>query len=131
MRDIPLHDIKPLVEVPDNSLTVLISIASVILAIIVVALLVWLWKSYSKNKEENLKKFYLKKLHTVDTTKAKEAAYEISEYGKHLAVSDRAIELLASLDKRLSSYKYKKEVEKIDDETLAHFRVFLEVIDAD
>jgi len=130
MRDIPLHDIKPLVEVPDNSLTILIGIASAILLLIILILLIWLWKSYLKNKEENLRKVYLKRLHTVDTSKAKEAAYEISECGKHLAVSERAIELLTSLDRRLAAYKYKKEVDKIDDETLGHFRVFLEVVDA-
>ena len=130
MRDIPLHDIKPLVEVPDDSLTTLLGIAAVVVALMLIPVFIWLWNKFTKKRKENLRKVYLKKIHAIDTSDAKQAAYEISEYGRHLAVSDKEIELLDSLDKRLSEYKYKKEVSAIDAETLGHFQVFLEVIDA-
>lgn len=130
MNDIPLHDIKPLVEVPDNSLTVLIIIASVILSLILVSLVLWLYTKYKKTKEVNLRKVYLKKIHEVDVSNAKQAAYEISEYARFIAKSDKEISLLESLDERLSQYKYKKSVEALDKETLGHFHVFLEVVDA-
>ena len=73
---------------------------------------------------------YLEKIHKVNTDNAKQAAYEISEYGRLLAKSDKELELLQNLDERLGQYKYKKSVEKLDKETLAHFEVFLEVLDA-
>lgn len=130
MRDIPLHDIKPLVEVPDNSLMVLLIIAAIVLTLIFVPLVLWMWKRYKSSKALSLRKEYLHKLHTVNTDDSKQAAYEISEYGRLLASSDKEIELLDSLDKRLSEYKYKKEVGKIDDETLGYYQVFLEVLDA-
>jgi hypothetical protein len=38
--------------------------------------------------------------------------------------------MLESLDKRLSVYKYKKEVEALDRETLGYYQLFLEVVDA-
>jgi len=130
MRDIPLHDIKPIVEVPDNSLMLLIIITAAILTFVLVPLVWWGWKGYKKSKALNVKKVYLEKIHAIDLNDAKQAAYEISEYGRYLASNDKEIELLESLDKRLSQYKYKKEVSKIDEETLGHFHVFLEVIDA-
>jgi len=130
MRDIPLHDIKPLVEVPDNSLMLLTAITAAALTLILVPFTVWLWKKYKKNKKLNMRKIYLQKIRAVDTDNAKQAAYEISEYGRYLVESDKEIALLESLDKRLSQYKYKKEVGRIDDDTLGHYHVFLEVLDA-
>jgi len=70
------------------------------------------------------------KIHNVDTSDAKEAAYEISYYGRLLAESQRELDLLESLDERLSRYKYKKEVKSLDDDTLGYYRLFLEVLDA-
>lgn len=130
MKDIPLHDIKPLVEVPDNSLMIIIILTALILTLIFVPLMLWAWKKLKKVKEINLRKVYLEKIHHIDTNNAKQAAYEISEYARHIVSSDKERSLLEELDNRLSQYKYKKSVEKLDDETLGHFRVFLEVLDA-
>ena len=130
MKDIPLHDIKPLVEVPDNSLMIIIILTALILTLIFVPLMLWAWKKLKKVKEINLRKVYLEKIHHIDTNNAKQAAYEISEYARHIVSSDKERSLLEDLDNRLNQYKYKKSVEKLDDETLGHFRVFLEVLDA-
>ena len=129
-NEIPLHDIKPLVDVPDNSLTILIVIGAVLLTLIVVPLIIWLIKLYKKSKKINMRKTYLQKLHAIDTSDAKNAAYEISHYGRLLAESEREKEILESLDQRLSLYKYKKEVGALDSETLGYYQLFLEVVDA-
>ncbi len=129
MRDIPLHDIKPLVEVPDNSL-IYAGIVAFLLALVVILAGVWIYRRFSKAKAEDLRKSYLQKIHAVDTSNAKQAAYEISAYGRFLAQSERAKDMLDNLDKRLGKYKYKKEVEALDDETLGYYKLFLEVLDA-
>ena len=129
MRDIPLHDIKPLVEVPDNSL-LYAGIIAFVLLLVMIFIGVWLYRRFTQAKAEDLRKSYLKKLHTVDTENAKQAAYEISAYGRLLAQSERAKEMLENLDKRLGKYKSKKEVEALDEETLGYYRLFLEVLDA-
>jgi hypothetical protein len=129
MRDIPLHDIKPLVEVPDNSL-IYAGIAVFVFAVVVILAAVWIYRHFAKAKEEDLRKSYLQKIHKVDTGNAKQAAYEISSYGRFLAQSERAKDMLDNLDQRLSKYKYKKEVEALDDETLGYYKLFLEVLDA-
>lgn len=129
MRDIPLHDIKPLVEVPDNSLIYLGIVVSVFVLITILAG-IWLYRHFTKAKTEDLRKSYLHKIHNVDTNNAKQAAYEISAYGRFLAESERAKDMLDNLDNRLSKYKYKKEVEALDEETLGYYKLFLEVLDA-
>lgn len=129
MKDIPLHDIKPLVEVPDNSLLYLGLLGA--LGVLVIGLLLfWLWKVYKESKKINLRKHYLESLQKVDLSSPKEAAYTISTYGRLLAQSDREKEMLENLDSRLSSYKYKKEVDALDEETLAYYQLFVEVLDA-
>jgi len=130
MQDIPLHDIKPLVDVPDNSLMMLIVIIALVLTAILVPIFIWLYKLYKKNKKVNMRKAYLEKIHAIDINDSKTAAYEISKYGLLLAESERELEMLESLDKRLSVYKYKKEVEALDKETLGYYQLFLEVVDA-
>jgi len=130
MHDIPLHDIKPLVDVPDNSLMMLIIIVALVLTAVLVPLFIWLYKLYKKNQKINMRKEYLEKIHAIDTRDAKTAAYEISKYGLLLAESERELEMLENLDKRLSVYKYKKEVEALDTETLGYYQLFLEVVDA-
>jgi hypothetical protein len=130
MRDIPLHDIKPLVEVPDDSLSMLMILLAIIVGLILLGLMYWLYRFFQEKKAVDLRKMYLEKLHAVDTTQSKEAAYTISQYGHLLAKSEREMELLRTLDERLSEYKYKKEVNAIDKETLGYFQLFLEVVDA-
>jgi len=130
MQDIPLHDIKSLVEVPDNSLMIVIILASILLSLVFVSLAIWAWQKFKKTKEINLKKLYLEKIHNIDTSDAKQAAYEISEYARFIVNTDKEKAMLDSLDERLAQYKYKKTVQPLDKETLGHFHVFLEVIDA-
>ncbi len=129
MRDIPLHDIKPLVEVPDNSL-IYLGIVAFVLVLVVILAGVWLYRYFTKAKAKDLRKSYLQKIHNIDTSNAKQAAYEISAYGRFLAENERAKDMLDNLDNRLSKYKYKKEVEALDEETLGYYKLFLEVLDA-
>lgn len=129
MKDIPLHDIKPLVEVPDNSFIYLVSIG-VLLAIALAFLLVVMYKMYKKSKIVSLRKINLKKIHAVDMSNAKEAAYQISAYGKLLAQSEKQMQILENLDRSLDQYKYRKEVSSIDEETLREYKDFLEALDA-
>ena len=129
MNDIPLHDIKPLVEVPNDSF-IYLSVIAVVFVIIVFLLLVWLWRFYRRKKGVDVRKLYLKKIHNIDFNDSKKAAYDISHYGRMLAESEREIEILENLDRRLSGYKYKKDVGQIDDETLNYYRLFLGVLDA-
>lgn len=128
-KDIPLHDIKPLVEVPDNSFVYLV-IAGVLLAIALVLILLWAYKAYKKSKIISLRKMNLQKLHAIDKSNTKEAAYQISEYGRFLAQSEEEKAAFGKLQSILDQYKYKKEVSRFDEETLSAYQDFLEALNA-
>lgn len=127
-KDIPLHDIKPLVEVPDNSFIYLLSVGA-LLAVVLLFILLWVYKAYKKSKILSRRKMILEKLRTIDMSKTKEAAYHISEYGRFLAKREEEKEIFEKLQNLLEQYKYKKEVSSFDEESLKTYQDFLEALD--
>ena len=127
--DIPLHDIKPLMEVPDSSftiLTILVGIAAVVLA----GGLYLLYRYLQSRKTVNHRKVHYKALKKVDFKDPKRAAYAITEHGRIFAEdSERLNETYANLMSRLEVYKYKKVVAAIDDESRSYYKIYLEMID--
>jgi len=128
--DIPLHDIKPLVEVPDTSLYLFAGVvAAGVIAAAVLAYL--LWRYLGAKQGENLHRTSLEALRAVDFADAKAAAYAITRHGRIFAGdSERHGEVFANLIARLESYKYRKSVGEVDDEAKGYYRNYLEMIDA-
>ncbi len=127
--DIPLHDIKPLVEISDHSLMIFIGLISIGL-IIIIALLYLLWRYIKERRQVNYRRECYKSLEAVALSKPKTAAYAITRYGLCFADdSPRLKEAYLHLTSRLFSYKYKKEVGGIDQETIGFYRIYLEMID--
>ncbi len=127
--DIPLHDIKPLVEVPDNSLYILI--ASIVVLLGLAIALIVLVRYLLNRKKENSRIKYFEMLESVDLSNAKKAAYDISHYGYFFRDdSPRHLEAYQNLVSRLSQYKYRKDVDKtIDNETKGYYDIFVGMID--
>ena len=122
-----LKDIKPLLEIPDNSLYLywgLIGFGTLLLA----SILFFVTKKLWENKKVNLSKTYLNILKTLDWNDTKNAAYMATHYGRLLATDTRRKELFSQLEPMLDAYKYKKEVEHIDEETLKHFNLYVQVV---
>ena len=127
--DIPLHDIKPLMEVPDSSLTFLL-LGLFVVTLLVVGGLYLFYQHFKQNKEVNLRKKQYKALKNVDFKSPKEAAYKITEYGRFFADdSQRLKEAYENLTERLEPYKYRLEVAPIDDESRSYYKIYLEMID--
>lgn len=126
MQEIPIKDIKPLVEIPDFSIFLFISII-VFGSFVLIALTIFLVK-YIKKRRENLKKSYLKILKSVDFSNPKESAYAITKYGRLLIYDDRSKQIFETLEQKLQAYKYKKEVESFDDEVKKYYNLFLEIV---
>jgi hypothetical protein len=127
--DIPLHDIKPLMEVPDSSFIVF----SVILSIAVILLLSALYLLYRfvRNRQTvNLRKLHYAALEAIDFSDPKKAAYAITDHGRTFADdSERLSEAYNNLVLRLDRYKYRKRVEAIDDESRSYYKIYLGMID--
>jgi hypothetical protein len=122
--DIPLHDIKPLLEIEEYSLYYFLGV-SLLLLLLACGTLYLIYK-YIKNKNKfNLKKEHLRLLNSIDLSDAKRAAYDITLYGSSFKDdSQRHLEMYENLLSRLQKYKYKKEVEPIDEETIGYFELY-------
>ncbi len=121
-----LRDIKPLVEIPDMS--VYLYWGLIVLAIIIIALLGYFF--YTRihfGKKEDLEKVYLEALNSIDWSSPKKAAYRATHYGRLLATDERREELFSQLLPLLERYKYKKEIEKVDDATRKQFELYRKV----
>jgi len=123
-----LRDIKPLLEIPDNSFYIywgLIGFGILLLLVVLFFVIKKLWE----NRKINLAKGYLEKLKAIDWKDTKHSAYEATHYARLLATDERKKELFSQLEQMLEKYKYKKEVESVDVDTKNKFNLFVQVAD--
>lgn len=123
-----LRDIKPLLEIPDNSFYIywgLIAFGAVLLLVIIFFVAKRLWE----NRKINLEKKYLAELKKIDWRDTKRAAYSATHYTRLLATDERRRELFEQLEPMLEKYKYKKKVDEADEDTINQFNLFLKVAD--
>lgn len=128
-HEIPIHDIKPLMEVPDSSLTFLILGFSIALLLLSGGGYLF-YKHFKKRKRLNLRKVHFKALEDVDFSDPKKAAYAITEHGRFFADdAPRLKEAYENMLERLEVYKYRRNVTAINDETRSYYKIYLEMID--
>ncbi len=122
-----LKDIKPLLEIPDNSFYIywgLIGFVSILLLVI----LFFVAKKFWDNRKINLAKGYLEKLKAIDWKDAKESSYEATHYARLLATDERRKKLFSQLEPMLEQYKYKKKVDSsVDNDTRNKFNLYVQV----
>ena len=123
-----LKDIKPLLEIPDNSFYIYWGLI-VFASLLVVAILFFAAKRLWENRKINLAKGYLEKLKSIDWKDAKQSAYEATHYARLLATDERRKELFSQLEPMLEQYKYKKEVNAVDQDTQNKFNLYVQVAD--
>jgi len=127
--DIPIHDIRPLMEVPDNSFAFLM-VVIVLVVILLCSAFYLLYIYYKRGKKSSLRKEHFKALEKVDFKQPKEAAYQITYYGRTFSEdSERLHEAYNNLLTYLEAYKYKKSVAPINDESRSYYKIYLEMID--
>jgi len=125
--DIPLHDIKPLVDVPDNSIWFFSGVV-IISIIALVAVTIFAIRFFKKAK--NYPKILLEELKNIDTKNSKEAAYSITHFGELLLEKSSSPELFDNLTQRLEPFKYRKEVPSLDERTIELYNLYIESINA-
>lgn len=126
--DIPLHDIMPLVEVPDTSIYWFIALIIVIL-VVFASVVIWFLK-WKKAKKITQRQLHYMALEKIDLKNPKQSAYIISKEGYFFAQdNERTFGAYQNLFKRLEPYKYAPTVEKIDEETLGYYHLYLGIID--
>ncbi len=123
-----LRDIKPLLEIPDSSFYIywgLIGFSVFLGAVILFFIVKKLWE----NRKVNLAKGYLESIKKIDWQDTKKSAYEATYYARLLATDERRKELFSQLEPMLEQYKYKKEVETVDQDTRNKFNLYVQVAD--
>ena len=127
--DIPLHDIKGLIEVPDYSIYYFT--AAVIVGLLIIAGVFYLLYRYLKYKNRyNIRKEHLKAIRNIDMNDTKKAAYELTRYGLTFRDdSPRHQKHYELMLHALDAFKYKKKVDAFDSETLRHIHNYEEMLD--
>ena len=123
-----LKDIKPLLEIPDNSYYIywgLILFAS----LLALGILFFVSKKFWDNRKENLAKGYLEAIKNIDWKDSKKSAYQATHYARLLATDERKKELFSQLEPMLEQYKYKKVVDTLDADTQKQFNLYVQVAD--
>ena len=123
-----LRDIKPLLEIPDNSYYIYLAIVGVI-AILGLSIIYFLVKRFILNRKESQEQKYLKRLKSVDWSDAKSSAYLVTYLGRKLAKDSRSKEIYSQILPLLEKYKYRAEVPSVDDETLKKYELLVHVLD--
>lgn len=127
--DIPLHDIKTIVEVQEYSFYYFLSI-TVLVSLLLLGGAYLLYKWFRKRNAFSIRKEHFRLMNELSFLDAKKSAYAITFYGATFKNdSPRHSEMYKNLTSRLEIYKYKKEVENIDKDTLGYFELFKEMCD--
>ncbi len=123
-----LKDIKPLLEIPDNSVYFYWGLI-ILAALIVLTVLYFVVTKFLKQRKINLAKGYVEKLRSITWDDPKQSAYEATHYARLLATDERRKELFSQLEPLLEKFKYKKKVEEVDQDTLNRFNLYVQVAD--
>lgn len=123
-----LKDIKPLLEIPDNSFYFYWGVIG-LGTFLVLGILFFIAKKLWENRKINLAKGYLEALKKIDWKETKTSAYQATHYARLLATDTRKKELFSQLEPMLEKYKYRKEVDEIDEETHNQFNLYVQVAD--
>ena len=109
-----LKDIKGIIEVPDYSLWILLSI--IVCVIFSLVLAIYFFKNRrKKRKKPTLKQIAMKNLKEINFDDTKCAVYTFCENFQYF-IDEKNKESFEQLQKELEIYKYKKEIEKLSDE---------------
>ena len=125
--NLKLHDIKDIVQIPDNSIFIFIAIILSIL--LVIFLLIIFIIKYLNSKKVNPRKEYYKILENIDFKNSKKDAYTITKYVRLLANTNNEKRLAMDLIDELEKYKYKKKVDAMDNKVKVKLSTFLDLVD--
>ncbi len=123
-----LRDIRGLEEISDLSFYLFVG-ASLFVLLIIGILIYLFYKHFKSKKELNIRKEVLERLENVNFDNPKKAAYEITKYGRFLIEDEQSEKIFLELEKKLEKYKFTKEVDPIDKDTLNQYDLFMKMLD--
>ncbi len=106
-----LKDIKPIVDIPDNSL-IIFSVILFVILIILILLYLLLKPKRKRRKKLTQRELDLQELKNIDFSNDKEVAYTFSTKASEFLDAKKYKEIVSKLE----SYKYKKDTPKMSEE---------------
>jgi flagellar biosynthesis/type III secretory pathway M-ring protein FliF/YscJ len=127
--EIQLHDIKPIIDIQEYSLYYFLGLVGLVLLLVGgILYLVVLW--FKRRNAFNIRKEHKKLLSSLDLSEPKKSAYAMTYYGATFKNdSPRHEQMYNNLISKLEDYKYKKTVERLDEETIGYFELYKEMCD--
>jgi len=122
-----LHDIKGLVEIPDDSIYYFYGLLSLLIIVLIIASVI-IYKYLQRDKTLNLQEHYKAQLNALDLDTPKESAYLLTHYAELLEKSPEQEDIFQKLMLLLEAYKYKKEVPHFDEDTQTEIQNFLDAM---
>jgi len=129
MKELQLKDIKPIVDINDNSLLILIALIAAVL-IVVGIVSYFLYKKYViKQRRYKKSETYRAKeaLKNLDYSNTKEAVYNFSKYAQYLANKSQQ-ERLEAILQELEKYKFKKDIDNLSNIDKQKIKSFIKEI---
>ncbi|MBA3027057.1 MAG: hypothetical protein FP820_11745 [Sulfurimonas sp.] len=127
--DIPLHDIKPILEVQEYSLYYFVALCALVF-VLLLGLAYIFYKNYKAKNRFNIRQEHYRLLKSLDLKDTKNAAYSLTLYGLTFKDdSPRHTEMYKNISQRLEAYKYKKSVGAFDEEVLAYIDLYRGMLD--
>jgi len=121
-----LKDIKGIIDVPDYSLWILLSM--IVCVIFSLVLAIYFFKNRrKKRKKPTLKQIAMKNLKEINFDDTKCAVYTFCENFQYF-IDEKNKESFEQLQKELEIYKYKKEVEKLSEEQINKIKSMIKEI---
>ena len=125
--DIPVHDVAPLLEIREYSIYWFMLL--IIMIFVIGFLLVKQMRKKKKFKEVDVRSERYKSFTRIDMSDPKAAAYAICDQGSFFAHdNEETLTTYRTLFKCLEPYKYARTVEAIDEETLALYVTYQNMI---
>jgi signal recognition particle subunit SEC65 len=121
-----LKDIKGIIEVPDYSLWILLSMTTGVLVFLILA--IYFFKNRRKKRKRlTSKQIAMKNLKEIDFDDTKGAVYTFCENFQYF-IDEKNEESFEKLQKELEIFKYKKEIEKLSDEEINRIKSMIKEI---
>lgn len=122
-EQLPLRDIKPIVEVPDHSLWLFAALVAA--AVLAVALLLFWLRRRKRRVRDPKRSEALRRLEAIDYRETKKAVYDFSLLG-HFVVTPQTEPTFRALLAQLEAYKFQKRVPPLEDALRSQMQAFIE-----
>lgn len=121
-EQLPLRDIKPIVEVPDHSLWLFAALVAA--AVLAAALLLFWLRRRKRHVRDPKRSEALRRLEAIDYDDTKNAVYGFSLLG-HFVVTPQTEPTFRALLAQLEAYKFQKRVPPLEDALRSQMQAFI------